>query len=344
MKSNQVTIKDLARHLNVSVATVSRALRDLPDIHPDTKRAVVELAAAWDYQPNQLATSLVKNRTRTIGVIVPNLGYYFFSTAIRGIEEAAHRAGYSVLLTQSNESYQRELTNIQDLARGQVEGLIVSLSQETSQYEHFHRLVRRGLPLVLFDRETPELHVSKVVIDNRQAAAQATRHLIENRCRRIAILAGPDYLALTHQRLAGYQDALRESGMGCDPALVAYGDYSQGVAIDLTHRMMTLPEPPDGLVAVSDRLAVGALIALRKHGTRIPEDMAIVSFNNEPVSELLSPPLSSVAQPILEMSRTATELLIRQIESEVPLPPETRVFPTQLVVRASSVRPATVTG
>jgi DNA-binding LacI/PurR family transcriptional regulator len=344
MRSNQVTIKDLARHLNVSVATVSRALRDLPDIHPDTKRAVVELAAAWDYQPNQLATSLVKNRTRTIGVIVPNLGYYFFSMAIRGIEEAAHAAGYSVLLTQSNESYQRELTNIQDLTRGQVEGFIVSLSQETSQYEHFHRLIRKGIPLVLFDRESPELQVSKVVIDNRQAAAQATRHLLENGCRRIAILAGPDYLSLTHQRMSGYCDALQENGLEIDPALIAYGDYSQRAAIELTDELMNLPEPPDGLVAVSDRLAVGAMMTFRRRGIRIPEDIALVSFNNEPVSELLSPPLSSVAQPVMEMGRAATELLIRQIESAAPMVPETRVFPTQLVVRASSVRQVAVTG
>lgn len=344
MRSNQVTIKDLARHLNVSVATVSRALRDLPDIHPETKRAVVELAAAWDYQPNQLATSLVKNRTRTIGVIVPNLGYYFFSMAIRGIEDAAHRAGYSVLLTQSNESYQRELTSIQDLTRAQVEGFIVSLSQETNQYEHFHRLIRKGIPLVLFDRESPELNVSKVVIDNRQAAAQATRHLIENGCCRIAILAGPDYLSLTHQRMSGYCDALRESGIAIDPALIAYGDYSQRAAIELTDQLMSHPTPPDGLVAVSDRLAVGAMMALRKRGTRIPEDIALVSFNNEPVSELLSPPLSSVAQPIVEMGRAAVELLIRQIESESALPSETRVFPTELVVRASSVRGTLVTG
>lgn len=344
MRSNQVTIKDLARHLNVSVATVSRALRDLPDIHPETKRAVVELAAAWDYQPNQLATSLVKNRTRTIGVIVPNLGYYFFSMAIRGIEEAAHRAGYSVLLTQSNESYQRELTNIQDLTRGQVEGFIVSLSQETSQYEHFHRLIRKGIPLVLFDRESPELNVPKVVIDNRLAATQATRHLIENGCCRIAILAGPDYLSLTHQRMSGYCDALDQHGMAIDPALIAYGDYSQRAAIELTEQLMNRPEPPDGLVAVSDRLAVGAMMAFRQRGTRIPEDVALVSFNNEPVSELLSPPLSSVAQPILEMGRAAVELLIRQIESESPLLPETRVFPTELIVRGSSTKQAMVTG
>jgi LacI family transcriptional regulator len=338
MKSQPVTIKDLARRLNVSVATVSRALRGLPDIHPDTRQAILDLAREWDYQPNQLATSLVKSRTRTIGVIVPNLGYYFFSSAINGMEEVAYGAGYSVLLTQSKESYERELTNLQDLARGQVDGLIVSISRETADYEHFRRLQRRGVPLVLFDRDCEALDVPKVLIDNRAAARQATDHLLENGCRRIAVLAGPAYLALTIQRLRGYRDALEARGLPFDETLIAYGDYSQVNAVELTHHLMGLPDPPDGILGLSDRIAVGAMIALKQRGARIPDEVALVGFNNEPMSHLLSPGLTSVAQPVEDIGREAARLLLAQLQSPDPLPPTVRVLPTHLVVRESSKR------
>ncbi len=344
MKNQPVTIKDLARRLSVSVATVSRALRGLPDIHPDTRQAILDLARELDYQPNQLATSLVKSRTRTIGVIVPNLGYYFFSSAINGMEEVAYAAGYSVLLTQSKESYERELTNLQDLARGQVDGIIVSISRETADYEHFRRLQRRGVPLVLFDRDCEALDVPKVLIDNRAAARQATEHLIENGCRRIGLLAGPAYLSLSIQRVRGYHDALEAHGLSTEEALIAYGDYSQANAVELTHRLMDLPEPPDGILGLSDRITVGGMIALKQRGVKIPDEVALVGFNNEPIGELISPALTSVAQPVEEIGREAARLLLAQIESPDPTPPTVRVLPTHLVVRESSKRGRVVEG
>ncbi len=343
MTNHPVTIKDLARHLNVSVATVSRALRNLPDIHPDTRKAIVDLAAEWDYQPNQLATSLVKSRTRTIGVIVPNLGYYFFATVINGMEEVAHAAGYSVLLTQSKESYERELTNLQDLARGQVDGLIVSISRETSDYEHFRRLQRRGVPLVLFDRDCEALDVPKVLIDNRAAARQATQHLLDNGCRRIALLAGPGYLSLTVQRMLGYRDAIESEGLSVEENLIAYGDYSQDNAVELTHRLMNLPQPPDGILALSDRIGVGALIALKARGVHVPDEVALVGFNNEPLSALITPGLTSVAQPIEEIGREAARLVLAQLAGNTTvLENPVRVLPTQLIVRESSRRSVVV--
>lgn len=341
MKGHQVTIKDIARHLNVSVATVSRALRDLPDIHPDTKKSVIDLAKEWDYQPNQLATSLVKSLTKTIGVIVPNLGYHFFSTAINGIEEEANKAGYSILVTQSRESFEKELTNVRDLARGQVDGFIVSVSRETSDYEHFKRLQRKGIPLVFFDRDVEELEVSKVVINNREAAKQAVNHLFAQGCKQIAILAGPSFLSLTHQRLLGYRDALEENGyLPIDHSLIVNGDYSHDNAIALTHQLMSLPVSPDGIFAVSDRLAVGAIVALKQRGMRIPEDVALIGFNNEPIGSLVSPTLSSVAQPIEEIGRTAARLLLNQLnyKGKDLYPFEVKILPTELVIRESSDR------
>ena len=178
--AHQVTIKDLARHLNISVATVSRAMRDMPEIKAETRDAVLKLAKEWDYQPNILATNLVKSRTKTIGVIVPDLAYHFFASVIKGIEEEAFARGYSLLLTQTSELYERELTNVQNLSRGQVEGFIISLSQETTDYEHLKRLQRKGIPLVFFDRDADEIDVPKVMVDNVGAAYEATKHLIEN--------------------------------------------------------------------------------------------------------------------------------------------------------------------
>ena len=201
MKPTQVTIKDLAKHLGISVATVSRALRDSSEISAETKRSVMELAKAWDYEPNQLAMNLVKSRTKTIGVIVPSLGYYFNSATIIGIEDAAIEKGYSILIAQSGELYQRELTNIQNLSRGQVDGFLISLSRETTDYEHFKRLQRKGIPLVFYDRICEEIETSKVVVDNEKAAYEATKHLIEQGYYRVAFLAGPKNVLLSNLRI-----------------------------------------------------------------------------------------------------------------------------------------------
>jgi len=217
---HQVTIKDIAKRLNISVATVSRALRDLPDIHPDTKKMVVDLALELDYQPNVLATSLVKSKTKTLGVIVPDLGYYFFSTILKSIEEAAILAGYSLLITQTQESYERELINIQNLSRGQVEGIIISLSRETVNLDHLTRLQKRGIPLVFFDRDSDEIHASKVMVDNEQSAYEAVKHLLLAGCKRIAFLAGPKNVSVSNQRISGYLRALAESGVKEDLKLI----------------------------------------------------------------------------------------------------------------------------
>jgi DNA-binding LacI/PurR family transcriptional regulator len=202
------------------VATVSRALRDLPDIHPDTKKLVLDLAQELDYQPNVLATSLVKSKTKTLGLIVPDLGYYFFSTVVKAIEDAAIAAGYSLLIAQTQESFERELTNIQNLSRSQVEGIIISLSRETVNFEHLTRLQRRGIPLVFFDRDSEEIDASKVMVDNEQSAYEAVKHLIENGCKRIAFLAGPKNVSVSNQRRLGYLRALGEAGIEADANLI----------------------------------------------------------------------------------------------------------------------------
>lgn len=335
--SQQVTIKDLARMLNVSVATVSRALRDLPDIHPDTKKAVLDLAEALDYQPNVLATSLVKSRTKTLGLVVPDLGYYFFSTVVKSIEDAAMNAGYSLLITQTQESYERELVNIQNLSRSQVEGFIISLSRETENLDHIRRLQKRGIPLVFFDRDSDEIATSKIMVDNEESAYEAVKHLIENGCKRIAFLAGPKNVSVSNQRRAGYLRALEEAGIPADPSLILHSDYFQDTAISQTHILMKGAKRPDGILVVSDRLAIGVLVALKELNISVPGEVKIVSFNNEPICSVLSPSISSVAQPLDEIGRLAVELLVEQIEKKSSEDfPKIKVLKTKLVVRESS--------
>jgi DNA-binding LacI/PurR family transcriptional regulator len=337
--AHQVTIKDLARHLNISVATVSRAMRDMPEIKAETREAVLKLAKEWDYQPNLLATNLVKSRTKTIGVIVPDLAYHFFASVVKGIEEEAIARGYSLLLTQTSELYERELTNVQNLSRGQVEGFIVSISQETTDFEHLKRLQRKGIPLVFFDRDADEIDVPKVMVDNVGAAYEATKHLIENGSKRIAFLAGPSNVTVSNLRQSGYEKAIQDSGLELDETLVVHGNYNLQQAIELTNELFELENPPDGLVVVSDRLALGAIAALRKKNIRIPEDVAIVSFNDEPICSIVTPTLSSVAQPTFEMGKMAIMLLINQIENPDSIDkPEVKVFKTELKIRESSLR------
>lgn len=339
MRTSQVTIKDIAKKLNISVSTVSRALRDMPEIHPDTKKAILKLAEELDYQPNQLAKNLAKSSTKTIGVIVPNLSYYFFSAVLNSIEEAAMQAGYSVLVCQTNESHAKEVTNIQNLMRGQVEGLLISLSRDTDNCEHIHRLLQKNIPLVLFDRYMNDLDASKVIVDNHAAAFKATEHLIENHCTKIGFLAGPPHLLISNQRLAGYKAALEKYGLEFDNRYVFHCDYTKENAIAQTLAMMELDPPPNGIFAVSDRVAFSTIFALKSKGYQIPQDVAIVSFNNEPVCEFLTPSLSSISQPIDQIGRESVRLLLQQIEAtEDIIPKKVSVLDTELIVRESSVR------
>ena len=336
---HQVTIKDIAKQLGVSVATVSRALRDLPDIHPDTKKMVLDLAKELDYQPNVLASSLVKSKTKTLGLIVPDLGYYFFSTVVKAVEDAAIAAGYSLLIAQTQESFERELTNIQNLSRSQVEGIIISLSRETVNFDHLTRLQRRGIPLVFFDRDSDEIDASKVMVDNEQSAYEAVKHLIENGCKRIAFLAGPINVSVSNQRRLGYLRALEEAGIQADANLIIHSDYFQDSAISKTHQLMKEVNRPDGILVVSDRLAIGVLIALRELNISVPDEVNMVSFNNEPICSLISPTISSISQPLEEIGRLSVELLLEQIEHKTDNPvPRVEVLKTKLIVRESSVR------
>lgn len=310
-----VTLKEIAERLNISTSTVSRALHDHPRISISTKRAVRILAQELNFQPNPLAMNLRMQRTKTIGVIVPKISYPFYASAITGIESVAFQKGYNIVICQSNESYEREVANIKSLLLSRVDGIVVSLAGETEQYSHFQKVLDRGVPLVFFNRICPDLSVSQAVIDNFLAATQAVSSLIQHGCRRIGLLAGPAKIEISNERLRGYQKALAQHQVPFDLNLVAHCDYSEASGYAQATHLLQLPSPPDGIFAVSDRLAIAAMRALKDHNKRIPEDIAVVGFNNDPVAMVVTPQLSTIDQNAEQMGETAAKLLFDQLRS-----------------------------
>jgi LacI family transcriptional regulator len=343
MRYNQVTIKDIARELGISPSTVSRALKDHPDISPETKKAVNELAEKLNYQPNIVALSLRQSKTNTLGVIIPEIVHFFFSTVISGIEDVAYSAGYNVILTQSNESSQREMTDMKALFNSRVDGMLLSLSRETTNFDHIESMMAKGVPMVFFDRVYDHPNTSKVIVDDLSGAKEATLHLIEQGCKRIAHIEGSPNLEITKQRLEGYLEALKEKNIPVDRDLIIpCPDPSIEGGKLAAEKILAMSNVPDGIFATNDPVAMGAMQAIRAKGLKIPQDIAVVGFSNWLFSSMTDPPLSSVDQPGFEMGQEATKLLIRQIETkskeDIDPKPETKILKTKLVVRESSSR------
>jgi LacI family transcriptional regulator len=343
MKYNQVTIKDIARELGISPSTVSRALKDHPDISPDTKKAVNALAEKLNYQPNIVALSLRQSKTNTIGVIIPEIVHFFFSTVISGIEDVAYSAGYNVILAQSNESQTREISDIKALFNSRVDGMLMSVSRETTNFDHIESMLAKGVPIVFFDRVYDTSQASKIIVDDFTGAKEATLHLIEQGCKRIAHIEGPPNLEISRQRLEGYKEALKEHNMPFNQELVATcpsGTIEEGKKA--TEQLLSLKNPPDAIFATNDPAAMGAMQAIKAKGLKMPEDVALVGFSNWFFSSLMDPPLSSVDQPGFEMGQEAAKLLIRQIEKQEKddedITPETKILKTRLIVRESSLK------
>jgi LacI family transcriptional regulator len=332
-----VTIKDIARALNLSTSTVSRALRDSYEISPETKRLVMEYAERINYRPNPIALSLKGSSSRALAVIVPQIANNFFSQAINGIEAIAYNRGYHVIIFQTHESYERELANMQQAVSRRVDGLLLSLSSETSDVSHIRALQEQGLPLVLFDRVADELNVTQVVADNFGGAYAATSHLLQTGRRRIAHLTIPPYLSIAQERLAGYRAALEQYGVPYDENLVRYGTFGPDEADQLVDELLAQSPRPDAFFTASDRLALGCLSALRHRGISIPEEMSLIGFTNLQAAELLNPPMSTVTQPAQEIGQIAAERLIDLIERKHrAIPAGTVKLPTTLTVRMSS--------
>lgn len=338
IKSSQITIKDIARELKVSASTVSRALKNHPDISQATKDAVMALAKKMDYQPNSIALSLRKSKSHTIGVIIPQIVHHFFSSAISGIEEVAHNKGYSVLFCQSNESYKRELENTKTLMSSRVDGFIISLSRETKNFDHFKNIHNKGVPMVFFDRVCDELETSKIVVDDEEGAFSAVEHLISIGCKRIAHIKGPSALNISQFRLNGYLEALKRHHIEVKDELIVKGGLSKESGYKMTKQLLELPEPPDAIFCFNDPLAIGALMAIKESKFKAPDDVAVVGFSDEPAVSLLDPPLTTVAQPSFDMGKLATQRLFQQVENLDTYEPKKEVLKTTLIIRGSSMR------
>jgi len=336
IKARPVTIKDIAKQLNISPSTVSRALRDHPDISPETKKAVNNLAKELDYHPNSIAQSLQKRRTNLIGVIVPEIKHDFFSAAISGIEEIAYRAGYAIIVSQSNENYEREVVNVRALLSNRVAGLLISISQSTANSDHFKLLERQKTPFVFFDRVCEDVNTSKVVVDDFDGAYTATEHLIKKGYQRIAHLAGPKHISISKKRLEGYKSALNENNMLFDERLVVYGGFNEEEGRLGFQRLFQLEQMPDAIFAVNDPVAIGAFEKIKEHGFKIPEDIALVGFSNNPVTRLIEPSLTTISQPAYEVGKRAAKLLIEQIKSGENFIPRKEVLKTELIIRNST--------
>jgi len=333
----QFTIKDLAKKLGVSPSTVSRALRDHPDISRETKRRVTEAAEKYHYQPNQLAQSLQKKRSNTIGVIVPEIRHHFFSTVISGIEEIAYDHGFTIMVCQSNETLSREILNTQALVANQVAGLLIAISSETTNVDHLSGALKQGVPLVQFDRVVEELPTSKVVVDDYKAAYEAVTHLAKAGYRRIGHLGGQEGIALNRHRYDGYRDALRDNGLEYEEKFYMHGGYREEDGRKGAERYLALDELPEAILAINDPVAVGIFSKFKEVGVRIPDDVALVGFSDTPAAALIEPALTTVYQPAFEMGQTAAALLLKQFDLEdETFIPETVVLDTELLVRGSS--------
>jgi DNA-binding LacI/PurR family transcriptional regulator len=337
MSKPAITIRDIARKLGVSKSTVSRALNHQYDVNPETARRVRELAAKMDYEPNLLAQHLKQQRTKTIGVIIPETVNRFFAKAVGGIQEVATQAGYNVIICQSNETLATERNNLQTLMANKVDGLLISVSRETDRYDHLQHAIDKEVPIVFFDRIVEELKASQVYSDNYNISLEGTEHLIEQGCKRIAYVAGRQNLYNSRNRFNGYLAALKKHDMTVLDSLIVHAEFTSGDVADYTHRLLNLTERPDGIFAINDMAAIEMIHIIKKMGLSVPSDIAILGFNNETIGNFIEPSLSSIAHPAFAMGTEAAGLLLKHI-NQTEIIPEKKLVKSQLIIRESTRR------
>jgi LacI family transcriptional regulator len=337
MKKRHTSLKDLADELGVSISTVSRALKNNPIISHELTLKIQELAARRNYVPNPLAMGLLRQQTKMIGVIVPDLVTHFYSSIISGIEEVAKENGYYILIASSNESLEKEKETVNNLLKSRVEGLIVCISQQTINFEHFEHLIQNEIPLVFFDRVIESLEVPTVTVDGAEAAKNVTRHFFENGCRRIAYISGPEHLNISKHRKEGYLKGLQECGLLLNPDLLVECNLNADEATIATQKLLNLKQIPDAIFGINDTIAFAAMKEIKKHKLKIPEDIALVGFTDEFHSTVVEPALTSVTHPTLQMGKEAARLFFECIEKGENFA-EKVVLPAKLVVRESSVK------
>lgn len=338
MLHKEVTIYDIAEALDVSPATVSRGLKNHPGIKKDTKKRILEAARKMGYQQNKFASDLRRKNTNTIGVIVPRLNSYFMSTVISGMEKIANAHGYSLIISQSQESFKKEIASVTTMFNSRVDGLMISLAYDTKDTDHFEDLLRKQIPLIFFDRVIEHPNCTSIVIDNKKAGYEATMHLISQGCKRIVHVDGNVNRNVYADRLDGYKQALNESGIGFDPALVIDNKLTDITSSEAAQIILNMKKLPDGIFTANDTSAVACIRELKLAGLKVPEDIAVVGFNNDPISKVIEPNLTTIDYPGQEMGEIAATTLINKLKKQPTGNLNTIVLRHKLIIRESSLR------
>jgi len=336
--SNEVTIYDVAKALNLSPSTVSRALKDHPHIRKETKKKIIATAAEMGYRHNKFASSLRQKHTNTIGVVVPRLNSHFMASALAGIEKITSENGYGLIISQSQESWRKEISCVSTLFNSRVDGLIVSLAFETKNMDHFDILFNRDIPVIFFDRVADCHGCINVIIDNYKAGYEATSHMLQQGCKRIVHIGGNMLRNVYSERFRGFKQALYENNVEFDQNLLFITDMSEQAGIEVAGKLLKLRPRPDGIFTANDTTAVSVIVELEKAGIKIPEEIAVVGFNNEPISQVVKPNLTTVDYPAREIGEIAATSLIGQLKNSQSSNLSTIVLKHSLIIRDSSIK------
>ena len=337
MHNHCITIKDIARELNVSVSTVSRAFRDAYDVSQETKQKVLSMAARLNYRPNFNAIGLVRNQTNHIAVMLPSITNYYFSTVITGIQEVAYSKGYNIVFYVTNDSPERELSILENLSLTSIDGFLVCTTLNSDRCEHFRKIIDDGTPVVFFDRAAADIKTSKVMQDDYNGAFEAVKHLVDSGYEKIAHISGRKTLAITQNRTRGYLDALKKFKLPVREEWITQSGFSQEDGERDVYELLKCKIKPDAIFAINDRKAIGAMLSLKKLKIKIGEEMGVIGFTNDPVSGIISPGLTTIAVPALEVGSNSCELLLKHI-SKKHFEPRELILPGRLVVRESTIK------
>lgn len=335
-KNKSVSLKDLALELGVSISTVSRALKNSPEIGAEMKDKVKSLAKKMNYRPNPFALSLLKNSPRIIGIIVPDIVTHFYSSIISGINDIARKNGYSVIISSTYDQYELERRCLEDLINIRVEGIIICLSQETNDFNHFQEIADQNIPLVFFDRICLPDKFSSVITNNVESAQEATEHFLTTGSQRVAFLGGANYIPIVQQRKHGYLQALRDHKIPIERELVFCKRMGYNEGYEGTCQLLNLPSPPDAILAMTDSLAFGAMKAIKEFGLKIPDDIALIGYTDEAHSNYVDPPLTAVTHQTYKMGETTCQLLLNQLSGKKDI--QQKIISATLSVRGSSMK------
>lgn len=341
MLKKKITLKHIARELDVSISTVSKALKNSEEISRDTKEKIQAFAKLYNYKPNNIAISLKNKRTKNIGVVIPDIVHHFFTTVVKGIEKYANQKGYNVIVCLSDESFDKEVINMEMLANGSIDGFIMSLSagtQESDDYNHLKEVTEQGIPVVLFDRVTDEIECDKVVIDDQQGGYMATKKLIDEGRKKIALLTTHDYFSVSRDRNEGYRKALRDHGLEVRDDYILrlpYMDIEEKVIGDFFDKIDV-----DGVLSVNEIFGINAMRVLQRKGYVIPDDISVIGFTDGLLSKHANPSMTSVAQHGDRMGEIAAKMLIEKVESDVEEETyKTEIIQPTIVARESTLNP-----